>query len=1245
MAEGKGSSSGRDEALGRLADELARLLDAAEQPDLALLARTHDISEEEAAKCLRTVELARDFPGESSPPAPAPLLPADYELLGELGQGGMGIVYRARQRSLDREVAVKVLRPGEQLFGGAIQRFRREAQSLARLRHPHVVAVHEVGEVEGAVFFSMDLIEGGSLADRLARERLTPAFAVRLLQQVSSAIAFSHSKGIVHRDLKPANVLLDREDNAFVADFGLARVIGQGAVTATGAIVGTPDYMSPEQARGETEAVGEPTDIYSLGAILYECLTGRAPFAGLGLVERIHAVVHEDPKPPRKLERRVPDDLERICLKAMAKEPERRYGTARALLEDLERFEQGRAVRARRPSLAYRARRFVRRRRIELGLGLSVAVCLFLFARLWMGGDPLASRARQMLAAGELERAAVFFEAALGEARDPGERQEVVGKCIDLLLEEARSRELRGQPAAALAALERFESWALDEEIWNAFVPHGWPAKRLELLWALGRLRLGTGDGPAALASFEAILESDPQGPETRTSGSLGKGYYTESPLVPGLVQSFTSSELILNRLLKGLVEPLLEPDHPDHGAAGLLFAKCLTYPEKWRVPEADWTLDELGIAWAALIPHLHRIAGSRLDLLDRVAPAPHPRLLDALAAIAGDRQAEPRWRERSLELLEELTDAPPGLSPLPDSSPGGSRAERSEAWSSPGGGLSMRVVAALDALRRGGPVEKESALERWLVEHTGFAPGGTAAERRAAWRSWLAPGDPGEHRGRIRRSLGAVLGLEPDPTPDVVFNLLRAELDPAAQGGDRPGLGAFRAHQLLTLATPSGRTAPPWRSGDDPPTDLLDRWLQVFPGIRGEQHWLRFAHLSIDPTDGALELLSQLVEPLRLRPSPELSVPSRSNRRVRVGFLLGSPGLANGLYPGATRELGCEQDAHLTLHFQADALFLRSTRVRHTGWSSATTAILPARDEDGPAQEVRLIQAVRPNAQEDGTAHVTLVCVERKDERPVPWSVGEWAERFPGELAEDPGVQRQKSVPAWQESLLRSFMRSDLFLFVWLLLAAVPLFRLVSALVRSGWRERWTPRTARRTIEYGALLAGATMAWNGHALACVAPGLLAVALGVAWYDPAGHVAGRAARLCFLLAAAADGAVLLGLPLPGGPLSVRFLAVAGWACLPFLIRARQRAAGRGGPGPLEGWPGLVLAGFVFAPLAVYVSLPGLTLDLVGWFPLLGPFSPIDLIVGGVALTLLVRALERTAADEPPATVSAPAAGG
>jgi hypothetical protein len=151
----------------------------------------------------------------------------------------------------------------------------------------------------------------------------------------------------------------------------------------------------------------------------------------------------------------------------------------------------------------------------------------------------------------------------------------------------------------------------------------------------------------------------------------------------------------------------------------------------------------------------------------------------------------------------------------------------------------------------------------------------------------------------------------------------------------------------------------------------------------------------------------------------------------------------------------------------------------------------------------------------------------------------------------------------------------------------------------------------------------------------------LAVALGVAWYDPARHIAGRAARFCFLLAAAADGAVLLGLPLPGGPLLVRFLAVAGWFCLPFLIRARQRALESGGPGALDGWPGLALCGFIFGPLAVYASLPG----LIGWFPILGPFSPVDLIVGLAALTLLARTLERTAPREPAATAYLHGAGG
>ena len=303
MGEQRDGPSAAEDALGRLADELARLLDVGEEPELAALAEAFGVSEAQAADCLRAVSLARGASGagEAQQAPAAPTLPEDYELMGELGQGGMGIVYRARQRSLGREVAVKVLRPGEQLFGEAIRRFRREARSLARLRHANIVAVHEVGEVDGAVFYSMDLIEGGSLADRLTGEPLSPSFAVKVLKQVAGAIAYTHSKGIVHRDLKPANVLLDEEDSAFVADFGLAReLVGRGDLTHSGAIVGTPDYMSPEQARGDVEAVGESTDVYSLGVMLYECLTGRPPFAGLGLVERIHAVVHTEPSPPRR---------------------------------------------------------------------------------------------------------------------------------------------------------------------------------------------------------------------------------------------------------------------------------------------------------------------------------------------------------------------------------------------------------------------------------------------------------------------------------------------------------------------------------------------------------------------------------------------------------------------------------------------------------------------------------------------------------------------------------------------------------------------------------------------------------------------------------------------------------------------------------------------------------------------------------------------------------------------------------
>jgi len=336
------SLSDRDLALARLGDEVARALAAGEAPHPEELASRFGVPRKEADGFVAALEaihlaLGEDLPGPVD--LPPPVLPADFELLGELGRGGMGVVYKVRQKSLDRVVALKVLRPAELMFGEAIRRFQAEARSLARLRHRHIVSIHEVGESGGNVYYTMDLIEGSTLAELIAQGKVTPSRAVRILRQVAGAITYAHSQGLIHRDLKPGNILVDPAGDAYVVDFGLARDLGvRGDLTATGHILGTPAYMSPEQARGDSDRIGEPTDLYALGAVLYECLAGRPPFGGMPLADLIHAVIHEEPVPPGRLAPKTPADLEVICLKALEKDPRRRYPTFRAFLEDLDRF-------------------------------------------------------------------------------------------------------------------------------------------------------------------------------------------------------------------------------------------------------------------------------------------------------------------------------------------------------------------------------------------------------------------------------------------------------------------------------------------------------------------------------------------------------------------------------------------------------------------------------------------------------------------------------------------------------------------------------------------------------------------------------------------------------------------------------------------------------------------------------------------------------------------------------------------
>jgi tetratricopeptide (TPR) repeat protein len=286
----------------------------------------------------------------------------DFEVFEEIGRGGMGVVFRARQKSLARVVAVKVLALRTVAGTQELQRFRTEARLAAGLVHPNIVQIHAVGESDGRPFLCLEYVAGGSLAGRLARATLPPAEAAALIETLAHAIHHAHGKGVIHRDLKPANVLLTEDGTPKITDFGLARQMGSQGDTHSGAVVGTPSYMAPEQAAGKVRTVAQPADIYALGAILYEALTGRPPFKGATMLETIQQVQEQDPVPPRRTHPGIPRDLETICLKCLEKEPPARYASAGELAEDLRRFRAGEPIRARPARIGTRLAKWARRR-------------------------------------------------------------------------------------------------------------------------------------------------------------------------------------------------------------------------------------------------------------------------------------------------------------------------------------------------------------------------------------------------------------------------------------------------------------------------------------------------------------------------------------------------------------------------------------------------------------------------------------------------------------------------------------------------------------------------------------------------------------------------------------------------------------------------------------------------------------------------------------------------------------------
>jgi serine/threonine-protein kinase len=326
-------------------------------------------------------------PGAPSPPPPEPAPPPGgaalpripgYEVEAVLGRGGMGVVFRARHLRLNRPVALKMLLAGDYAAPRDRTRLQREAEAVAGLRHENIVRVYDVGEHDGRPYFTMEFVEGGSLADKLTGAPQPARQAAELVAALAAAVQVAHQGGVVHRDLKPGNVLLTADGTAKISDFGLARRLQGGtALTLSGVPVGTPSYMAPEQARGQTRAIGPAVDVYALGAILYELLTGRPPFRGETAAETLLQVIHQEPASPSQLNAKVPRDLETICLKCLHKEPQRRYATAAALAEDLQRFRRGEPIAARPADVPERAVKWVRRNPtlsavLVAGLGLVV---------------------------------------------------------------------------------------------------------------------------------------------------------------------------------------------------------------------------------------------------------------------------------------------------------------------------------------------------------------------------------------------------------------------------------------------------------------------------------------------------------------------------------------------------------------------------------------------------------------------------------------------------------------------------------------------------------------------------------------------------------------------------------------------------------------------------------------------------------------------------------------------------------
>jgi serine/threonine protein kinase len=584
---------------------------------------------------------------------------AGYEVLGVLGRGGMGVVYQARHLALDRVVALKMILAGAHADAEEVRRFRREAEAVARLQHPGIVQVFEIGQHQGLPFLALEYCAGGSLHRKLAGTPLPPGEAARLTETLARALAAAHEKQIVHRDLKPHNVLLTESGAPKITDFGLARKLdGVSKGTQTGAVVGTPSYMAPEQARGEP--VGPATDVYALGAILYEMLTGRPPFLGHDTFAVLAGVLHEEVVPVRRLQPALPRDLETICLKCLRKEPGTRYASALELAEDLRRFQQGEPILARPAGRVERLAKWARRRPAVAALSGAL-----LLATLLLIGGLVTGIVVTRKAAADERLAKENSEKHLNQTKKQQELLLSIFHDLSPRLQEKGGPSLQAQLGERLdRAVELLEGEAVGDPIEVA---------RLQQALGVAQLNLGYPDRAITLfkkASQTFAEELGPNDPETLISmNHLARAYHAAGEL---------NKALPLFEQTLAAREATLPPNHPDTLRSMNDLASA--YKADGRLDKAlplfEQTLEKAKLTLGADDPHtltcMNNLAGAyqdarRLDeavhmfeqTLEQMKKTLPPDHVDTLTCM--NNLAAAYWftsqRDRALPLFEQTLE------------------------------------------------------------------------------------------------------------------------------------------------------------------------------------------------------------------------------------------------------------------------------------------------------------------------------------------------------------------------------------------------------------------------------------------------------------------------------------------------------------------------------------------------------------------------------------------------------------